>query len=487
VDCCLQDAVAYHASFLFDYILDYPEHKPALLRLNAFSRGRLKLLWEHFENSLNDRLLHVGVDSVDTVAFLALSLEPIRVVDSTGYLMDRLFHAVQKYIAGRPDGLSAVMQMILSLMADPVYQGILSSQAPFSFDSDEGANMFRQLPMNWVPDPLEALHLARAIPMSVKVGTIFDILANCFASPDDFVKTYQSLLFTSLMRLTDVNCLSHTLAEMELLRSKVMSIIWVACDIMVSDAKVSLKACVNPVVQPLIISHCYWPLRLPHARDYENDQQLLPHADIIRSLLGSFSSRFPHRYLRWHRSLDTFDVAIDFSNGRFEFRAISYSQKLVLDLLHSAVANTMHLKFFSEDLLGSVQFWLRKRVILLEDSDQVLRLANHYDPTLAEYCNVHLSTLTSSLPIPSSIGTTAKANDQPFERYWGNITAMLTNFGPMRLDRIHMTLGMWAGDEYKGTKELLETYLQAKICSNQLLFNAEQRTFELMHSISRQK
>jgi hypothetical protein len=54
------------------------------------------------------------------------------------------------------------------------------------------------------------------------------------------------------------------------------------------------------------------------------------------------------------------------------------------------------------------------------------------------------------------------------EKHWNYITAMMTNLGELKADRIHSMLGMFASD-YQGSTEKLVTFLNERVQNGSLV------------------
>ena len=106
--------------------------------------------------------MHCAIESVDIVGQIALSVDVLRLLDPTGYLLDRIVLDIKSYIMSRADGRRAILQVISSLAKDPDYASLFLSLSEVSFDGAD-AMYFDTLPDAWSPDPIEAADRKRIL------------------------------------------------------------------------------------------------------------------------------------------------------------------------------------------------------------------------------------------------------------------------------------------------------------------------------------
>lgn len=116
--------------------------------------------------SCNQRLFISGVDTETMVGYAVSFIEPLGLLDPTGFLLDRFlreFKTHLKYLCYvcrisscrlRSSGGLELMKLFLNLASHSA-SGLMSRSKLILFD-DEEAKYFNPLPEPWVPDPHEA-------------------------------------------------------------------------------------------------------------------------------------------------------------------------------------------------------------------------------------------------------------------------------------------------------------------------------------------
>lgn len=145
----------------------------------------------------------------DVVAQLVMSVEAVRRLDASGYLLDSLLLSFRDLIRENPQGLASVLGLFIELAEDAAYKSQLAQGGELKFDA-EGGLYFGALPESWVPDPPEASD--RTVPpsgtafmvlgivrQSSKLGSIFCILLNFFENAEEFIEEYRKRLSSLLI------------------------------------------------------------------------------------------------------------------------------------------------------------------------------------------------------------------------------------------------------------------------------------------------
>lgn len=211
----------------------------------------------------------------------------------------------------------------------------------------------------------------------------------------------------------------------------------------------------------LVLSSHYWPVEWPETSGP---------ASALELSVASMAKR-QHQTLRRRRHLDRFDLTIDFDNGTFPFARVTYHQKCILDLLDAAKGPGSLSSLVDpsapdrDELWDALQFWLKQRVLVLTPASEIV-FASHHDPTA--FFSDAIIQVGDRCEDTAASSKRAAAELVALDRHWPYILAMLTNLGPMKLERIHSTLAMFASD-YKGPMALLEHFLNHRLQTGELL------------------
>lgn len=109
------------------------------------------------------RLVYSAAEMSDTMAQLVMSVEVLRMIDASGYLLDSLLLCCRPLVRENSAGLGTVLKLFLDLTNDDSFKLQLEKDVEMKFDS-EAKLYLTSLTDTWRPDPVEATH--RTFPNS---------------------------------------------------------------------------------------------------------------------------------------------------------------------------------------------------------------------------------------------------------------------------------------------------------------------------------
>lgn len=225
-------------------------------------------------------------------------------------------------------------------------------------------------------------NLIESVRTSSKLGSIFGVLANLFGNVEDITSQYRDLLAEKLL-VKDVP-LSGLVAELELFKAKFPSSTWTSCDVMLRDVEISTKTLTLAGETKLfVLSHLYWPLTADLGDGCPVDHLLC--CEQVEILSNRYHNSHQSRNLKFRPDLSRVIVKVEFSNGLQQFDCSDIAAQIVLSVSDKSqsmnlILESFSAKFSAEQICNATQFWVRKRVLLLEEG--LIKLAEDYDPSL---------------------------------------------------------------------------------------------------------
>ncbi|PJF18241.1 hypothetical protein PSACC_01920 [Paramicrosporidium saccamoebae] len=283
---------------------------------------------------------------------------------------------------------------------------------------------------------------------------VLQVLLDLYSDPDyqDTLMNLNKIAFDGTEGAVFEELPTNWTSELEICKAKLPSGNWAPCEVMLRDYETSMKQS-KLGTNVLILSHLYWPLSEPAgATSAYLDENLL------KSIATNYSKTHQSRELRWKPDLSRVSLEIEFETGSVSFTC-SDAQACVLMLISDGPWEVQRLfdklenQFSAEMGRSSVEFWIRKRVVHMTDGTISLY-----------YCDALIAIGYSA---EDRVPALPKQDDE-MEKYWSYITAMMTNIGELKLDRIHAMLGMFASD-YRCTSDSLAAFLNGKVREGLLL------------------
>lgn len=141
---------------VFILCVDFPESLPAIQDLrHIFETYDLKAhMVRSVKSSLEKKLLHPGVNTIDILTGYVAAIKTIRALDSSGLLLDAITDPIKKYMRNRTDTVRCVATALTDDGPTDLADELAASEAyvdDMSGSSDQLSNW-----ETWEPEPIDA-------------------------------------------------------------------------------------------------------------------------------------------------------------------------------------------------------------------------------------------------------------------------------------------------------------------------------------------
>lgn len=145
--------IDFHCFFL---CADFPDSLPAIQDLrHIFETYDLKAhMVRSVKSSLEKKLLHPGVNTIDILTGYVAAIKTIRALDSSGLLLDAITDPIKKYMRNRTDTVRCVVTALTDDGPTDLAEELAASEAyvdDMSGSSDQLSNW-----ETWEPEPIDA-------------------------------------------------------------------------------------------------------------------------------------------------------------------------------------------------------------------------------------------------------------------------------------------------------------------------------------------
>lgn len=500
---------------MFDLIAGFPSTISTiqdLKRCLTHTHSEKKLI-HSLLRSFNQRLLHPGVSTTSILLMFVCSIKALRVLDPTGFILDKISEPIKNYLRNRPETVRCV---VLTMTTDA--NGELSEELANelgsseeienangnngNIDDDENDPMLAE---KWEPIPydkdfkIDHSHSTTANP-SENIDIIGKLI-QIYGSNELFVNEYQYLLGEKLLNHMNLD-IDQEIVNLESLKKRFGDAAMSTCDIMLKDITNSKrintaisKSLASDAFDATIMSRHYWPKRCGGSLALsDNDQRYTPnstpfklHPNLQRkakAYADQYSKMKASQRLAWKHEMGTAKIELESKNGQLRTFEVTALQATLI--LHFGENETWKSKNLSEkagvDLntcRKTMSYWIKQGVLKerhLNDEDDV----EYYpvDSSAGDGNEHDLNQSASSSTYDSNSGIYESVDDdgeeinrlkggantpfQDMEKYYQFIEGMLKNLGELSLDRVHNNLCMFLqfGEvKYDKTMNQLGAYL----------------------------
>ncbi|KAG4302353.1 hypothetical protein PCANB_001334 [Pneumocystis canis] len=451
---------------LFDIVVDYPYSSLALEDLKqSMKLSPLRdYLVNSFQQSCKTRLLHPGADTQDIISQYISTIKCFLILDPPGVLLDKVAKPIRKHLKNRNDTIKCIM---IGLVGDETSElnEELGQADPSSVQADDDDDDFDNL--NWTPDPIDASPDFR----KMNNNDIIKSLVSIYENKDIFVRELQNLLADRL--LTAINYETNKeFRNIELLKLRFSENSLQMCDVMLHDIAESKRIDTNlhkelnnkTPIHASILSRLFWPNFKGEALRLSKKIQ-----DYMDSYAEDFEKLKASRKLHWIPNLGHVQIEIILEDRTLNMNVRPAQACIILLFQEKDEQNITDLmKAIGQDYIDcrrNTLFWVKYGVLkeITKDTFKVL-----------EYAEMETSTKTLSA-LEELVSNVQTAEDHASEEmiiYWSFINGMLTNLGPLTLERIHSTLQMFVPPPnlYNRSIDELREFLALMVKEEQLEF-----------------
>ncbi|XP_040581618.1 anaphase-promoting complex subunit 2 [Lepeophtheirus salmonis] len=467
-------------SQLFNIIIEFPESQPALkdLRECLTKTDLREHLTSHFKKVLENKLLHVGVNTVDILTAYIAAIRALMVLDPSGVLLEIVSEPVRKYLRSREDTVRCIVQSFddnNSDLAEELERGQGLTLDENFLDEDLVDDNWD----SWNPDPVDAD--PNKTTKSRRVSDIISMLVNIYGSKELFVNEYRSLLSNRLLSSFSYDT-QKEIWNLELLKLRFGESPLHQCEVMLKDIRDSkrinflLHSDDGPAelknqpfpVNAIVLSAQFWP-------QFKQENLVLPQ-EITKALevyTKAFENLKGNRTLNWKTHLGFANIDIEIGEKKINLTVSPVHAAIIYQFMEKAEWSAEEL---SHNLQVPVSILRRRMTFWL--SQGLIRELEHDKYCLVEEGPIRRMSGLVSDPINEDEETesvTTTSRDQRAEElqvFWSYIVGMLTNLESLPLDRIFQMLKMFAMQGPSAVEcsiEELRSFLDSKVRDHQLI------------------
>ena len=258
---------------LFDIVIDFPDSKNAIDDLKiCLSKTNLRShLIKGLKQSIEQRLLHPGVNTSDILTAYVSAIKALMSLDSSGVMMENVCEPLKKYLRNRDDTVKCIVSNLTDdgdnsndLMEEFCkdlysYEGVndmidSNTAAPLqltpnSNSNDASSNLAKLKAWQmWTPDPIDALNAGYDGSSLGSKSNIISMLVNIYGSKDMFVNEYKTLLGDRLLSNYSFN-MEKEIRNLELLKLRFGDSNLFSCEAMLKDISESKRINTNILEQ----------------------------------------------------------------------------------------------------------------------------------------------------------------------------------------------------------------------------------------------
>ncbi|PIA17128.1 hypothetical protein COEREDRAFT_92181 [Coemansia reversa NRRL 1564] len=477
---------------LFSMIIDFPDSRPAIddLRQCVGAMHNMREIAVTLRSAVQQRLLHPGATTSDILTQYISTIRCLRLLDPSSTVLEIVARPIRDYLRLRDDTVACIVQDMVSEESE-LFEDLASGQGIIMDDGPEGIVYDEDCAnKDWEPLPIEAKSVYRTAQR--RDADVLSLLVSIYDTKDVFVQEFETSLSKRLLACADYNT-ARELRQVEMMKLRFGGPAMERCEVMLKDISDSKRINQN-VLDASRTQHAEMPLhativsRQFWAPVQSESFAMPPKMAAIRDrYAGVYESLKPARKLEWRDTLGKVTINIELEDRSFEL-SVRPSQAAVLFAFQDLPRLTLDelvlaLECSEEFLLPRVRFWLG-RGVLREISDGVFEIAETLGASNATNDSaIGNNSVGNSRHVGAaaqsdheyegedddleSTTATADARSEALRVHFNYIVGMLTNFGPLPLDRILSMLSMFLPGE-NTTADDLRNFLAMMVREDRL-------------------
>ncbi|XP_017070448.1 anaphase-promoting complex subunit 2 [Drosophila eugracilis] len=466
----------------FSIIIDYPDSIPAIddLKICMEKIDMRVYLTESLRNSLEARILHPGVNTMDILTGYVAAIKAIRHLDNTGVILEMVTAPIKDYLRKRNDTVRRVVTGLTEEGPTDLSEELAKGET-IKEGKDSGTDEFSNWE-NWEPDPfgIDASIMQYNSSRKMRSADIISMVVDIYGSKELFMTEYRNLMADRLLAQLDFNS-EKEIRNLELLKIRFGESLLHSCEVMLKDVTDSkrINAHIHSDgnrtenqlfdISSLIVSAQFWPsfnkesLQLPE--EIENE---------FKKYTKAYEAYKGNRTLNWRTVTGRVNIEIEIGDRTME---MVVSPTLAVIIYHFQNKSEWTIEELSSitkvppsALRRRLSFW-QNHGLVSETTPGIFTLLekesekSHFeDMSLAE---------ADEEDLESAMASASDQREEELQVFWSYIVGMLTNLDSMPIDRIHQMLKLFAshsgGVEF--TQDELKHFLQRKVREHKLVFS----------------
>ena len=499
-------------SELFNIIKDYPDSEPAIVDLRSCLKRthHHKQLTISLRNAFDQRLLHPGAETNSILIIYVATIKALRLLDSTGVLLESVSQAIKNYLRGRDDTIRKIVEHLTNPDGtSELFRELVESETTNTLiqqdddvDGEDVVGGIQHAANTWMPDSIDADPTRSS--RSRRLSDILSMLVQIYGSKKLFVTEYRTLLAKKLLKNTTFNT-DQEVYTLERLKQRFGEAPLHPCEIMMKDVADSrrinngITTSVNNMtmtpeqrnaglltptkakMKSMIISKEYWPKL--QADTPCNLHPLLSQAH--NEFAKQYSSLKAPRKLRWKNNLGMINLNLSFSttNGDVPKKSFNYqvtpAQATVILHLKDQKRWTLlslarKIGVQETSLRRMTSTWLSQGVVREMKDEQGVACFEVVENYGENEEDEDENNEGEEGEVEEDEMMDSNSSSLDFQMYENYITMMLANFGELPLDGIHNKLTMFVmGGDQEITMSQLRTFLNQLVSEEKILFNGQ--------------
>ncbi|KAJ2478749.1 Anaphase-promoting complex subunit 2 [Coemansia sp. RSA 2131] len=431
---------------LFGIIVDYPDSAAAIadLRTCVERHHSMHAVATGLRKAVQQRLLHPGATTSDILAQYISCIRCLRLLDPSSTMLEIVARPIRTYLRSRDDTVACIIHDMVSEESE-----LFEDLANGSIRIDaEGKAYDEDCSPDWTPLPIEAKSVHGTALR--RDADVLALLVSIYDTQSVFVQEFESHVANQLLAHDGFDA-AREIRQVEMMKLRFGSAALERCEVMLKDVADSKRICQSvrdPVYSALVVSRQFWE---PSPADSFTAP---PRMHALRDqFTRAFEALRPARSLEWRDSQSRIELQVEI-NGRTIDVSARPSQVAVLLAFQStpqlSVCELAHSMECSEEFaLSCVKFWQSLGVVRESASRVFTTVEGHTGDELVDNGSDmdNDASDTEDSPAPAS-------RTDALHMHFNFIVGMLTNFGPLPLDRIHSMLAMFIPGDQTSIDEL---------------------------------
>ncbi|XP_061396774.1 anaphase-promoting complex subunit 2 [Musca vetustissima] len=471
----------------FSIIIDFPDSIPAIedLKICMEKINLRRQIINTLKTSLEARILHPGVNTMDILTGYVAAIKAIRYLDSSGVILETVTAPIKEYLRKRSDTVRCVVTSLTETESGPTD---LSEELAKGDAVKDGAtgNVHDELSNweNWQPDPFgldNTTVQTRAVKTS-RSADIISMVVDIYGSKELFMSEYRNLLADRLLTQLEFNP-EKEIRNLELLKLRFGESLLHNCEVMLKDIADSKR--INSHIHSdtkyvenkqfdissLIISAQFWP-------SFNKESVELPEeiANEFRKYTKSYEEYKGNRTLNWRTVTGKVSISIELGERVLDM-TVAPTQAVII--YHFQNKNEWSLDDLStlvkippSVLRRRMAFW-QSHGIIIESQPGIYKLIEDELPkSQLEKLPIN-EIITEDEDNESAMASASDQREEELQVFWSYIVGMLTNLDSLPIERIHQMLKLFAsnGLGVEFTQDDLKDFLQRKVRDHKLIYS----------------
>lgn len=216
--------------------LDYPDSTPAIEDLKiCMEKIDMRIyLTDSLRSTLEARILHPGVNTMDILTGYVAAIKAIRHLDSTGVILEIVTAPIKEYLRKRNDTVRRVVTGLTEEGPTDLSEELAKGEL-IKDGKDSGLTELSNWE-NWEPDPfgIDPDVLQFSSSKIVRSADIISMVVDIYGSKELFMVEYRNLMADRLLSQLDFNS-EKEIRNLELLKIRFGESLLHSCEVMLKD------------------------------------------------------------------------------------------------------------------------------------------------------------------------------------------------------------------------------------------------------------